>query len=123
MSVGKVQDPTQVAVGTAPTRELTLPVKSRAPVLGSAFVPVVNVVAETVIRQPAPLPVLSVAVSCWSAGLPSTTALSRPFPVAVQVSDVGEVSDRNPTGSTLTAVTRWPDEPRVHRGVRAVTAA
>ena len=29
----------------------------------------------------------------------------------------------NPSGSTLTAVTRWPGEPRVRRGVRAVTAA
>jgi len=65
VSVGRVHDPTQVAVGAVAAAELlTLPVKSKAPVLGSDFGPVVNVVAETVTCQPAPVAVLSVAVSC-----------------------------------------------------------
>ena len=56
MSVGSVHDETQVAVGAVVATELLrLPVKSTAPALGSVCVPVVNVVAETMMCQPAPV--------------------------------------------------------------------
>ena len=68
-----MHDVTQVALGAVLASGLMrLPLKLTVPVLGSDFGPAVNVVADMVMRQPAPDPVLSVAVSCWSPATAST---------------------------------------------------
>ena len=64
MSAGRKHDPVQPELGAALLRELMLPVKSTRPVSGSVFVPLMNVVADTVTCQPLASPVLSLTDSC-----------------------------------------------------------
>ena len=59
------------------------------PTSGSVFAPLVNVVPETVMCQPAPVPVLSVTVNSLSAAFGSTACWSSPLSVKDQVSDAG----------------------------------
>ena len=92
-----VVDAAHVAVGAVvPVADVTLPVVTNVPVFGSVWVPFVNVVADAVTCQPAPLPVASLTVSCWSPAVTSTTLWSVPFSVAAQVSDDGEVAVSEP---------------------------
>ncbi len=59
-----MHDPAHATPGSALVSELTLPVTMMIPVSGRVCVPVVKVVAETVMCQPAPVPELSSTVSC-----------------------------------------------------------
>jgi len=48
----------------------------KVPEFDRVLAPLVNVVAETMMFHPAPLPVPSFTVNCWSAGRRSTTLWS-----------------------------------------------
>jgi hypothetical protein len=92
-----VVDAAHVAVGAVVSAtDVTLPVVTNVPVFGSVWVPFVNVVADAVTCQPAPLPVASLTVNCWSPAVTSTTLWSVPFSVAAQVREDGEVAVSEP---------------------------
>src|SRR5216683_5723341 len=94
VSVGSVHvDPEeQAAVGAVTAEiEVLLPVVENVPAFASVTLPVVNVVAETVTCQPAPLPVASLTRYDWCAVVGSTSCWSNPLPVAAHARALGEV--------------------------------
>src|SRR5712692_7743790 len=78
----------------------TLPVSANVPEFGRVWLPLVNVVAAMVICQPAPVPVSSSALNCWSAATASVTLALLPVSVAVQVRELGEVRFSEPAKLT-----------------------
>src|SRR5579862_5429088 len=130
--VGRVQVALHVAVGAlVPAIEETLPFVERVPVFGSMWLLFVKVVADIATCQPAPVPVASLTVYCWSPATVSTMLWSRPLRVSLQVSDDGDVKVRLPPVTpsvpvrvqVVPAATAEPHGPALATpGVRAMRA-
>src|ERR1017187_3622956 len=91
----EVQAPVGAVVATA---EVMLPLVENVPAFTSvaAGLILVNVVAETVTFQPAPLPVASSTTELWCAVVAATSCWLRPLPVPAQVRAIGESRFRLP---------------------------
>ena len=111
MFAGGVQVVEHVADGpVVAVMSEVLPFVTNVPASGNVLPPLVKVVAEIVTCQPAPVPVASPTVYCWSAGTVSTRLWSEPVSVPAQLSDAGEARVRvPPVSATDPVISQSPD--------------